>query len=377
VTTVYDIVESIRFQCCIIVLGIRTEMGSRRTDRGTPAVCPDDQYFDSVVGHCCTCADVCSLPEALVFCQNNCPDYYRRMHHVEAIYTTSSSRTSFPVDRLIDKPLFWTSVISMNVALVATVGIIVLCVIRWRAAGRTGRSRHVSFLPRPRQRHGFRKGEVKSSGPEEKQLDGNILFASKSKLYPTCYSVCSEECVSLRSMPQGNDSRTVTNRLDHLTRIVSLVSDDDASRCPISRHLGTDVHVSAKTESLSIKTFATDRQQLPKHIQSIDNRPSQPIDASFVYSDGCLTSSTIPHYSSVYETSAKRLSVDDVSSDDGGLLSLTSQDSWTQRDLSTALSLVHVPGNRPRPSALHFKDEEVAVSLRSETGYRSDHVTIG
>jgi len=156
---------------------------------------------------------------------------------------------------------------------------------------------------------------------------------------------------------------STANRLEYFAMMAPLISEEQGS---ITCHLGTDVHVSARAPYLSIESCPNKSLQLPLYVRSINR---QSINTSYLNSQMCwtLSSTAVPQ---LFETSVKHLSVEDVSSDNA-LLSVTSQ---CDRDM--VLPLAQVPGSKLRPSVLHQNDDNIVVSMRSETGYRSEHITL-
>jgi hypothetical protein len=100
-------------------------------------LCSEGQFYDAVVEDCSQCADICRLTAvSLTPCRQLCRDYFQK-HYL-------STPPSFPViveQRLVDRPLFWSSVGSVVVAVAAFVTIVVLCVVRCRTASQIRRQR--------------------------------------------------------------------------------------------------------------------------------------------------------------------------------------------------------------------------------------------
>jgi len=157
------------------------------------------------------------------------------------------------------------------------------------------------------------------------------------------------------------NGHSTANRLEYLAQMTTLVSDEKG---PISGH-GTDVRVRARPPHMSIESYPNKSQQLPNYIHSIGKQSVSTSIGDNSTSKQCWTSSLT--MSPSYETSVKHLSVGDVSSD----CALLSMD-----DHETVLPLARVPGSKLRPSALDFNDENIVVSMRSETGYRSEQITL-
>jgi len=75
------------------------------------------------------------LLHAVILCTRVRVEYYRvHIQRARETYSTTSGRSADQLpslmDRLIDQPLFWTSVISMVIACVSMIAIIVLCITR-------------------------------------------------------------------------------------------------------------------------------------------------------------------------------------------------------------------------------------------------------
>lgn len=111
--------------------------------RASARFCDDDEFYDAVVGMCSKCSDVCAV--ANEFCAVNCPGHTRHVigftgsRHVVtspmAVKTALRGRDTLQL--LLTKPLFWTSVISLGISVVATSLLVALCVCRRRRPAAT------------------------------------------------------------------------------------------------------------------------------------------------------------------------------------------------------------------------------------------------
>jgi len=164
--------------------------------------CSEAEFYDGVVQKCSLCSDVCYDKMADPgFCANNCPDYFRTKFlkdlefensanisqqrsstvlHFKYSVLSSTSHEGSPIpegstlnpqgnmERFIDQPLFWTSMISLFISICSTVVIVVLCV----------RRAHFLLELRRRRRGGlvFRRGGGLPQTQTERELDG---FSSK------------------------------------------------------------------------------------------------------------------------------------------------------------------------------------------------------
>jgi len=127
-------------------------------------LCQEHEFFDGVLSRCSDCKEVChaDMPSTRrIYCARNCPDYYRQhfsssLEHNSTMISQShsstftNSRIQFPypgpefntppspagLERLIDKPLFWTSVSCLFISFVSIIAIIVLCVRKRREIAR-------------------------------------------------------------------------------------------------------------------------------------------------------------------------------------------------------------------------------------------------
>lgn len=112
------------------------------------SLCADDEYFDVVVQQCNSCHDVCQPHihrQQRDFCLINCPQYYREHFDGRAIVSVATTTSAGQATdhhhhnvmsleyRLVSEPLFWTSVVSMLLAVVCTIAIVVLCLTSRRA----------------------------------------------------------------------------------------------------------------------------------------------------------------------------------------------------------------------------------------------------
>lgn len=109
--------------------------GSDRWPLAAP-ICAEDEYYDVNVRACSRCSDICRPNIDITFCSNHCREYLRNhfdssMHQMSSVVTLISSPGGVArEERLTEKPLFWTSIVSMAIAVAATAAIIVLCVRR-------------------------------------------------------------------------------------------------------------------------------------------------------------------------------------------------------------------------------------------------------
>lgn len=98
--------------------------------------CGEDEFYDGVVGLCSKCSDICAVVND--FCTVNCPGYKHQLmgsstgsRHVvtsSAPVAAAVAKRSDSIKLLLTKPLFWTSVSSLCVSVVATTVLVVLCV---------------------------------------------------------------------------------------------------------------------------------------------------------------------------------------------------------------------------------------------------------
>lgn len=115
------------------------------------ALCADGEYFDGVVKECSSCRDACQPQLPLDPCIFNCPQYYREHVQPQVVKSTvvrawsaattraygqSTDHVPSLQYRLVSQPLFWTSVVSMLLALLCTIAIVVLCLTSSRRSRR-------------------------------------------------------------------------------------------------------------------------------------------------------------------------------------------------------------------------------------------------
>lgn len=158
----------------VLNLGLRRKQIRSRVERSSFPLCSEDEYFDAYVESCSRCSDICrpNIPDVTI-CVSKCRDYFLRQFNSSShpglkpslsvtpsstvVYSPGGDRET-EEESLVNKPLFWTSIVSMTIATLATVAIIVLCVKRrkllrsavvsrsWTVSGRTENSKgHKSF----------------------------------------------------------------------------------------------------------------------------------------------------------------------------------------------------------------------------------------
>lgn len=134
---------------CLFCVVFETTRGSCK--KGELKTCKEDEYFDVILCLCSRCADICEpRPDksTQTECEQNCPDYSRQIFTVKSfsevtrvdhskqflnnstvtVSTTAVVAQSLDNDSLIKKPLFWTSVVSVLISVVATIVLIILCI---------------------------------------------------------------------------------------------------------------------------------------------------------------------------------------------------------------------------------------------------------
>lgn len=200
---------------------------------GSARFCDEDEFYDGVVEMCSKCSDVCAVPND--FCDVNCPGYTRHMigfrptesRHVVTSPTVvkTASRGRDSLDALLTKPLFWTSLISLSISVVATSVLVALCVCRGRrpATPLRPRSRQLAHVAGPPP-HDRLTAAARHNGmtlPHCRLADDNIYSESQPcrghvMLPVSKQDSCAaeDECVSLCNV--GN-SRELTCNISGFT----------------------------------------------------------------------------------------------------------------------------------------------------------------
>lgn len=126
--------------CCGLSVhsDINRQIQSREMDR-----CLSIEYYDSYVKACNNCSDICWPNNSdISLCIDKCPIYF--FHRLNSsLHLTSLSKISTVTNvysssdrigkNLYNNPLFWTSIISMTIAIISIIILVILCAMRKRS----------------------------------------------------------------------------------------------------------------------------------------------------------------------------------------------------------------------------------------------------